>query len=89
VNEQPGAGAPAGGDGSSARSRPDLPEGLSPLGVPGEGDGHHGFVLALAAVVALLGLIFTLGWVVYHHIAETSGTTTTHGQSIGPPQTRH
>ena len=46
----------------------DLPDGVDPLGVPREGGGREAFVLLLAVVVALLGLTFTLGWVVYHHL---------------------
>lgn len=49
-------------------SQPPLPEGVDPVGVPRERGGHQAFVLLLAGVIALLGLIFTLGWVVYHHL---------------------
>jgi hypothetical protein len=49
-------------------SRLDRPDGVDPLGVPREGEGRRVFVVLLAAVVALLGLIFTLGWVVFHHL---------------------
>ncbi len=49
-------------------TRPELPDGIDPLGVPRPGGGHQAFVLLLAVVVALLGLIFTLGWVVFHHL---------------------
>jgi hypothetical protein len=48
--------------------RGELPEGVDRLGVPREGDGHDAFVLLLALTIALLGLAFTLGWVVYHHL---------------------
>jgi hypothetical protein len=54
-------------------TQPDLPEGIDPLGVPREGGGRQAFVLLLAVVVALLGLVFTLGWVVYHHLATSAG----------------
>lgn len=47
---------------------PPLPEGIDPLGVPTEEGGRQAFVLLLAVVVALLGLTFTLGWVVFHHL---------------------
>jgi len=50
--------------------RDDLPDGIEPLGVPDEHTGHQTFVLALAIAVALLALIFTLGWVVYHRLVE-------------------
>jgi len=48
---------------------PDLPDGIDPLGVPTEAGGRQAFVVLLAVVVALLGLTFTLGWVVYHHLS--------------------
>ena len=44
------------------------PEGIDPLGVPRPGAGREAFVLLLAATVAVLGLIVTLGWVVLHHL---------------------
>ncbi len=47
---------------------PDLPDGIDPLGVPRAGGGHQAFVLLLAVVFALLGLAFTVGWVVFHHL---------------------
>jgi hypothetical protein len=46
----------------------DLPGGIDPRGVLPEGGGRDAFVLALAITVALLALIFTLGWVVYHRL---------------------
>lgn len=49
----------------------DLPDGLDPIGVPAPDAGHRVFVLLLAAIVALLGLIFTLGWVVFHHLTTS------------------
>jgi uncharacterized membrane protein len=52
-------------------SRPDLPDGVDPFGVPREGGGHQAFVLLLAVTVALLGLVFTLGWVVFHHLTSS------------------
>ncbi|MEJ7665428.1 MAG: hypothetical protein WKG07_40845 [Hymenobacter sp.] len=53
----------------SQRGLPDLPDGIDPTGVPTEGGGRQAFILLLALVVALLGLTFTLGWVVYHHLS--------------------
>jgi hypothetical protein len=53
-------------------NHPDLPDGIDPFGVPREAGGRQVFILLLAVVIALLGLIFTLGWVVFHHLA-TSG----------------
>lgn len=50
-------------------SRPDLPDGVDPFGVPRQHGGRQAFILLLAVVIALLGLTFTLSWVVYHHIA--------------------
>lgn len=44
------------------------PEGIDPLGVPRPGGGHEALILLLAAGAAVLGLIFTLCWVVYHHL---------------------
>jgi hypothetical protein len=46
----------------------DLPEGIDPVGVPSPRTGDDTFVLLLAVTVALLGLIFTLGWIVYHQL---------------------
>jgi hypothetical protein len=51
----------------------DLPDGISPIGVPTERSGRNAFVLSAAAVVALLALIFTLSWVVYHHLDSDDG----------------
>ncbi len=53
--------------------RDDLPEGIDPLGVPGRDSGRDAFVLLLAVTGALLALIFTLGWVVYHHLVVSQG----------------
>ena len=50
----------------------ELPDGVDPFGVPRPGAGRRLFILLLAGVVALLGLAFTLGWVVFHHLS-TSG----------------
>ena len=49
-------------------TRPELPDGVDPLGVPRPDGGQQAFVLLLAALFALLGLIVTLGWVVFHHL---------------------
>lgn len=46
------------------------PEDFDPTGVPRPGDGHREFVLLLAVAIALLALIFTLGYVVYHHLTS-------------------
>jgi hypothetical protein len=63
---------------------PDLPDGVSPLGVTTPLAEHHAFVLTAAAVVALLALIFTLSWVVYHQLEQTQGPQQGPGQ--GPAQ---
>ncbi len=46
----------------------DLPEGVDPRGVLPPRAGRNAFVLALAVTVALLGLIFTLGFIVYSQL---------------------
>lgn len=51
----------------------DLPDGVDPLGVPTERSDHNAFVLLAAVVVALLALIFTLSWVVYHQMSPSGG----------------
>lgn len=52
----------------SRRDLPNPPDGVDPTGVPTERGGRQAFILLLALAVALLGLTFTLGWVVYHHL---------------------
>ena len=52
-------------------TQPDLPDGVDPFGVPSEREGRQVFILLLAVVIALLGLAFTLGWVVFHHLTST------------------
>ncbi len=47
---------------------PDLPEGVDPAGVPKASAGHDAFVMGVAITVALLGLIVTVGWIVYHQL---------------------
>ena len=51
---------------------PDLPEGIDPVGVPRPGGDRDTFVMVVAVVVALLALIVTLGWIVYHHLVVMS-----------------
>ncbi len=48
----------------------DLPERVDPLGVPRRDTGRNVFILTAAVTVALLALIFTLGWVVIHRLAQ-------------------
>ncbi len=50
--------------------RPDIPDGVDPLGVQSDDGGHDAFIVTLAVVVALLALSFTLGWIVYHQLAS-------------------
>jgi len=63
---------------------PDLPDGVSPLGVATPLAEHHAFVLTAAAVVALLALIFTLSWIVYHQLEQTQRPQ--QGPGLGPAQ---
>ncbi|MGI8577187.1 MAG: hypothetical protein ACR2KG_04555 [Nocardioidaceae bacterium] len=63
---QPGyRGVPGVGAGADD---PEVPYGIDPTGVPGARSGLEAFILTLAVVVALLGLIVTLGWVVFYHL---------------------
>jgi hypothetical protein len=50
--------------------RDDVPPGIDPYGVPREGAGRDAFVMALAICIALLGLAFTLGYVVFHNLGS-------------------
>jgi hypothetical protein len=47
---------------------PDLPDDVDPVGVPGPTSGQDTFVMLVGVLVALLALIATLGWVVFHHL---------------------
>lgn len=51
-----------------SRGPDDLPDGIDPLGVPRGDTGRNAFILAGAGTVALLALIFTLGWIVFHQL---------------------
>lgn len=66
--------APETDDGSMPTVRPSplggLPDGIEPLGVPAPGAADDAFLLILAVVVALLALIFTLGWIVYSQLVS-------------------
>ncbi len=44
------------------------PDGVDPRGVPGDRSGREGLILAAALLAAVLGLVVTLGWVVFHRI---------------------
>ncbi len=48
----------------------DLPDRVDPLGVPRRDTGRNAFILTAAVTVALLALIFTVGWVVFHQLAQ-------------------
>ena len=61
-----------------------LPDGVDPVGVPTERSDHNAFVLLAAVVVALLALIFTLSWVVYHQMTPSGGD---HQQRHQPTRT--
>jgi hypothetical protein len=50
--------------------RDDVPAGIDPYGIPRERAGRDAFVLTLALCVALLALIFTLGYVVFNKLAS-------------------
>ena len=47
-----------------------LPSGVDPLDVPHEHSGHDAFLLVAAVLLALLGLIFTLGWIAFHRLTS-------------------
>jgi hypothetical protein len=47
-----------------------VPAGIDPHGVPREGSGRDAFVMTLGLCVALLGLVFTLGYAVYHNLGK-------------------
>ncbi len=51
---------------------PSWPDGIDPLGVPTSQSEREAFVLALAAVISLLGLCVTLGWIVFNQM-QTGG----------------
>ncbi len=56
-------------DGSPFQGSHDVPpDGVDPLGVPRGDTGRNAFILTSAVTVALLALIFTLGWVVFHQL---------------------
>lgn len=49
-------------------STADIPDGVDARGVLPERGGRDAFILGVAITIALLGLIFTLGWIVYHRL---------------------
>lgn len=50
----------------------DPPAEVEPTGVPGERAGREGLILTAALLVAVLALVFTLGWIVYHQVVPGS-----------------
>ena len=48
--------------------RDDLPPGIDPLGAPREGSERDAFVMLVAIVLALCGVILTLAFVVGHRL---------------------
>jgi hypothetical protein len=44
------------------------PADIDPTGLPFDGSGNEAFVLLLGLGVAVLALICTLGWLVFHHL---------------------
>ena len=57
---------------SRTADEPGHPDGIDGLGVPTSQSEREAFVITLAAVIALLGLCFTLGWIVFNHL-QTGG----------------
>jgi len=47
-------------------------DGVDPLGVPTPRSEREALVIALAAVIALLGLCFTVGYIVFNQV-QTGG----------------
>lgn len=61
----------AAGDGQAGPPRPrrdDLPPGIDPLGAPREGSERDAFVMLLAIVLSLCGVIVTLAFVVAYRL---------------------
>ncbi len=59
---------PLGPDHLHAHGHAGLPADIDPTGVPLDESGNEAFVLLLGLGVAVLALICTLGWVVFHHL---------------------
>jgi hypothetical protein len=45
-----------------------VPDGIDPTGVPTSRSAREAFIVTAALLVAVLALVFTLGWVVYNQI---------------------
>jgi hypothetical protein len=54
--------------GPGPQRRDDVPEGFDPVGVPRPGAGRDALVMVLSLIIALLGLIATVMYVVYYHL---------------------
>lgn len=54
-----------------------LPDGVDPIGVPGRRSGRDAFWLSAALVGALLGLAFTLSWIVYRQLVPAGDSPQT------------
>jgi hypothetical protein len=59
---------PPGPDHLHASRTAGVPVDIDPIGVPLDGSGNEAFVLLLGVGVAVLALICTLGWIVFHHL---------------------
>jgi hypothetical protein len=59
---------------ASSHQQAAVPFGIDPEGVLPPRGGRDAFILFLAATIALLALIFTLGWVVYHQLTVQQGS---------------
>jgi hypothetical protein len=66
------------------RPHQDQPGEIDPTGVPGPRSGREGFILAAALLVAVLGLVVTLGWVVFHQIVPDVPPPTDDVPTHGP-----
>ena len=59
---------PLGPDHAHARGLTSTPPDIDTTGVPTDSSGNEAFVLLMGVGLALLALLFTLGWVVFHHL---------------------
>jgi hypothetical protein len=50
------------------KRRDDVPEGFDPIGVPRAGAGLDALMMVAALVAALVGLIVTVGYIVYYRL---------------------
>ncbi len=59
---------PPGPDHVHARGQTSRPPDIDTTGIPSDANGNEAFVLLMGVGLALLALLFTLGWVVFHHL---------------------